>query len=171
MLGEGSQGKVALCNYADEADKLFAVKVFSHSIEKEDTKERAVRLGHLQNELNILDHLSHSDDKASQQSQFLVKKHFSVRTQDQTAVALDYCSGGELFMFMEAKRKQRKMLTITETQFYASNVLMGLEHLHKKGVVYKDLKPENILIGDDGYAKLTDFGLSYFSSQASSSSN
>lgn len=49
---------------------------------------------------------------------------------------------------------------------------MGLEHLHKEGVVYKDLKPENILIGEDGYAKLTDFGLSYFSSsQASSSSN
>lgn len=64
------------------------------------------------------------------------------------------------------------MLTISETQFYASNVLMGLEHLHKEGVVYKDLKPENILIGEDGYAKLTDFGLSYFSSsQASSSSN
>lgn len=48
---------------------------------------------------------------------------------------------------------------------------MGLEHLHKEGVVYKDLKPENILIGEDGYAKLTDFGLSYFSSSASSSSN
>jgi len=93
-----------------------------------------------------------------------------VRTQDQTVVALDYCPGGELFMFMEARRKQRKMLTITETQFYASNVLMGLEHLHNEGVVYKDLKPENILIGEDGYAKLTDFGLSYFSSQASSSS-
>ena len=54
ILGEGSQGKVALCNYTDEADKLFAVKVFTHSIEKEDPKERAVRLGHLQNELNIL---------------------------------------------------------------------------------------------------------------------
>lgn len=35
-----------------------------------------------------------------------------------------------------------------------------MEHLHKKGVIYRDLKPENILIAKDGYAKLTDFGLS-----------
>lgn len=42
-------------------------------------------------------------------------------------------------------------------------MLLGLEFLHKEGIVYKDLKPENILIGEDGYAKLTDYGLSYFS--------
>ena len=37
---------------------------------------------------------------------------------------------------------------------------MALEHLHKNDILYRDLKPENILLCGDGYAKLTDFGLS-----------
>lgn len=32
--------------------------------------------------------------------------------------------------------------------------------MHKEGVVYRDLKPENILIDQEGYLRLTDFGLS-----------
>lgn len=35
-----------------------------------------------------------------------------------------------------------------------------MEFLHKKGVIYRDMKPENVLIAANGYAKLTDFGLS-----------
>jgi serine/threonine protein kinase len=46
------------------------------------------------------------------------------------------------------------------TQFYAANILLALECLHQHEIIYRDLKPENILIAHDGYAKLTDFGLS-----------
>lgn len=35
-----------------------------------------------------------------------------------------------------------------------------MEHLHSHNIVYRDLKLENILLGEDGYIKLTDFGLS-----------
>ena len=43
-------------------------------------------------------------------------------------------------------------------KFYFSQILLGILHLHSKGIVYRDLKPENILINFDGYVKIVDFG-------------
>ena len=42
--------------------------------------------------------------------------------------------------------------------FYAANVLLALEHLHSRGLVYRDLKPENLLLDAQGYCKVADFG-------------
>ncbi|MCA9664228.1 MAG: protein kinase [Myxococcales bacterium] len=41
----------------------------------------------------------------------------------------------------------------------AAQVAEALSYLHAQRLVHRDLKPDNILIGDDGTAKLVDFGL------------
>jgi len=45
-------------------------------------------------------------------------------------------------------------------KFYAAEIFLALEKLHKENIVYRDLKPENILMTASGHIKLADFGLS-----------
>lgn len=68
---------------------------------------------------------------------------------------MELCTGGQLFHFL-AKRKR---LCEREAKFYICEIIVALEYLHSKNIIFRDLKPENVLIDINGHIKLSDFGL------------
>lgn len=69
---------------------------------------------------------------------------------------MDLCTGGEIFFHLNKLR----LFTEEQAKFYFSEIILGVEYLHSKNVVYRDIKPENILIDIDGHVRIADFGLS-----------
>jgi len=56
---------------------------------------------------------------------------------------------------------QKHPLMIDYIQRVLCEAACALGHAHQRGVVHRDLKPANIWLGDDGTAKLGDFGLGW----------
>jgi cGMP-dependent protein kinase len=50
------------------------------------------------------------------------------------------------------------LLSNDEARFYIGCMILCMEYLHRRHIVYRDLKPENIMIDKDGYMILIDMG-------------
>ena len=89
-------------------------------------------------------------------SPFIVQLHFAFQSDSRLYLVMDFMIGGQLFFHL----RREKRFDVDKTRLYAAQIILALEYLHKKNIIYRDLKPENILVGADGYLKITDFGLS-----------
>ena len=59
-------------------------------------------------------------------------------------MVLDYCSSGDLSLILAQQQENRFDENIAK--FYISELILAIEYLHHKNIIYRDLKPENILI-------------------------
>ncbi|HEY0243787.1 MAG TPA: protein kinase [Gemmatimonadaceae bacterium] len=75
-------------------------------------------------------------------------------------IAMEYVHGTDLERLMtgaEPLKLQSKLDIIVD-------VLMGLSYAHKHGIVHRDIKPANVRVGEDGHAKIMDFGVAHLAS-------
>ncbi|OWZ04751.1 Serine/threonine protein kinase [Phytophthora megakarya] len=97
-------------------------------------------------ELNLACVLSHSN---------ILKMFGASHVSSPPFVVWEHATNGNLGVFLvrsdDNKRRMWRLL---------HQAALGLDYLHSQGVVHGDLKLNNILIGEDGKAKISDFGLS-----------
>jgi serine/threonine protein kinase len=87
---------------------------------------------------------------------FIVKLQYSFQTKDKLFLILDFCPGGDLSELLTEQRRFKEEIA----KIYLCEILLAIEDLHKKDIIFRDLKPDNIVLDKDGHALLTDFGLS-----------
>ena len=59
-----------------------------------------------------------------------------------------YVEGGTLFQYITLRKDK---LPEDSARFYGAQVLLALEAMHEKNIIYRDLKLENILLDSQGF--------------------
>lgn len=146
ILGKGSYAHVVLVNPKTleeefSMDNLFALKI----LDKADVQIRGIQSS-IYLEKEILQTLN--------ESPFTTSLFASFQDDEEICFLLEYCPGGDLFELLARK----KLFDEDDTRFYMAQLILGLEAIHNKNIIYRDLKPENILIDSAGNIKIADFG-------------
>uniref|UniRef100_A0A8C5LS07 Protein kinase domain-containing protein n=1 Tax=Leptobrachium leishanense TaxID=445787 RepID=A0A8C5LS07_9ANUR len=79
---------------------------------------------------------------------FLVNLVASFQSNLHVFLVMEYAAGGDL-----------KSHLMKASGFYAACVVLGLKFLHKHEIIHRDIKLANIVLDQDGYARITDFGI------------
>lgn len=140
-LGEGSFGKVILVRRKSN-ERLYAIKLINTD-RLIDLRKREYAMFERQVLVEF-------------QNPFIVKLHHIFESSGKLCFVLDFMQGGNLGFHL----KRHNKFVNSVVAFFAAEVLVALEILHKREFIYRDLKPENILLDIDGHIKLADFNLS-----------
>lgn len=138
-LGQGNFG--AVCMVKNKKTKcLYAIKAVSKlQIEYEKLIEN------IEMERGILLKIDHP---------FIVKLVKCLKNQKHLFYLMELVRGKELWDVI----REIGLLNKSQTSFYSGSIMMGLDYLHSRKVIYRDIKPENIIVCENGYLKLIDFG-------------
>ncbi|KAH8740870.1 cyclic nucleotide dependent protein kinase [Cryptosporidium ryanae] len=139
LIGKGTFGSVSLVENTKNGSKYALKKIpkdciLDHNMQMHVRLERSI--------LALNDH------------PFIIKLIRTFKDSDNVYLLTELVPGGELYDAL----KRIGVLTRYQAQFYIGSIILALEYLHERSIVYRDLKPENILLDSQGYIKLIDFG-------------
>ena len=141
-LGRGGMGVVYRA-FDPELDRAVAVKLVG--VGGDDDDNRSERRERLLREAQALARLSHPN---------VVAVYDVGALDDRVFLAMELVEGAPLNEWLATESPARAR--VLEVFLDAG---AGLEAAHQRGLVHRDFKPTNVVIGNDGRARVLDFGL------------
>ncbi|CRK93045.1 CLUMA_CG006520, isoform A [Clunio marinus] len=141
-LGVGGFGRVELVRYKNKV--TFALKCLK-KIEMLQQQQQQ----HAYNEKEIL---------FACDSPFIVRLYKTFKDRKFLYYLMEPCLGGDVWTVLQ----KYKYFDERTSKFMAACVVLALEYLHGRRIIYRDLKPENLMLDSSGYIKLVDFGFAKF---------
>ena len=141
IIGKGAFGEVRVCKYIPNGD-IVAIK----KMKKEEMHKKNQVL-HVRAERDVL---------SEAKNEWIVDLKFSFQDQHYLYLGMEFLPGGDLMSLLMA----RDILPENDAKFYAAEIVLAIESVHKLDCIHRDLKPDNVLIDANGHVKLSDFGLS-----------
>lgn len=139
-LGTGTFGRVRMvkCKIpaysssstggAGEQTEITSVPLALKMLKKREII-RLKQVEHIRSEKEILMKISHP---------FIVDFYGTFQDQNRVYMIMEYVIGGELFSQLRSAGKFNN----ETSRFYAAEIVLALQYLHKFNIVYRDLKPE-----------------------------
>lgn len=143
FLGRGAFGKVYKVQHR-VTGKVYAMKCLS--------KRYLIRHNQLKYSLIEREILSANCEKS-----FLLCLYYAFQSAHHFYLVVDYCPNSDLSLLLAQQPEGR--FEEEQVRFFAAEIFLALEELHRRHFIYRDMKPENVLLDEQGHVKLADFGL------------